>query len=330
MYYCAENSTKKLVSLEFKYRIMSTNRLIKSIALLIIIILASCKSVDGLQSEAQLLRIPYTSTVDQSNRNYFVYLPKGYDKKQNKKWPVLVFLHGNGERGNGQDELDYVLIHGPLYEAWIQKRDLPFVMVVPQLQMFGQDTLGLGYIDDRIKDWIPKRLENGVPDRPKGYIITQPMQGVIASDSIPNRSFLKGGWGNVEIDLMAMIDKTLQDYHTDENRIYLTGISYGGFGTWEIASKNPQRFAAINPIVGWGHPDLMESISKYKIPVWNIAGGRDNVVPVKYFYEGMNKLEALGHHNIRFTVEEDMGHDGTWKRIYAGNDIYTWLLENHL
>jgi len=289
LYYCAENSTKKLVSLEFKYRIMSTNRLIKSIALLIIIILASCKSVDGLQSEAQLLRIPYTSTVDQSNRNYFVYLPKGYDKKQNKKWPVLVFLHGNGERGNGQDELDYVLIHGPLYEAWIQK-----------------------------------------PERPKGYIITQPMQGVIASDSIPNRSFLKGGWGNVEIDLMAMIDKTLQDYHTDENRIYLTGISYGGFGTWEIASKNPQRFAAINPIVGWGHPDLMESISKYKIPVWNIAGGRDNVVPVKYFYEGMNKLEALGHHNIRFTVEEDMGHDGTWKRIYAGNDIYTWLLENHL
>jgi predicted peptidase len=258
-----------------------------------------------------------------------VYLPKGYDQKQDKKWPVLVFLHGNGERGNGQNELDYVLIHGPLYEAWIQKRDLPFVMVVPQLHMFGRDTLGLGYIDNRVTDWIPKRHENGVPERPKDNIIKEKMLGGVASDTIPSpTAILNGGWNAVEADVLAMIDKTLQVYNTDENRVYLSGISYGGFGTWYIASKNPKRFAAINPVVAYGHPELMDSIAKHKIPVWTFSGGRDQVIPSKYFYEGLNKLEALGHHNIRFTIHEDMGHD-TWRRIYAGDDLYKWLLENH-
>lgn len=308
---------------------MFLNRFTKSIALMIVLIITSCGSKNKISSEAQLLRIPYISKVDQSSRNYFVYLPKGYDQKQDKKWPVLMFLHGNGERGNGQDELDYVLIHGPLYEAWIQKRDLPFVMVVPQLPMFGRDTLGLGYIDNRITDWIPKRLKNGVPERPKDPVIAEQMLGALASDTIPSKTnYFNGGWNAVETDVLAMIDKTLKDYKTDENRFYLSGISYGGFGTWYIASKNPQRFAAINPVVGYGHPYLMDSIAKHKIPVWNIAGGRDQVVPVKYFYEGMNKLEALGHHNIRFTIHEDMGHD-TWRRVYAGDDLYNWLLENH-
>jgi pimeloyl-ACP methyl ester carboxylesterase len=240
-----------------------------------------------------------------------------------------VFLHGNGERGNGQDELDYVLIHGPLYEAWIQKRNLPFIIVVPQLHMFGRDTLGLGYIDNRVSDWIPKRLENGVPERPKDYIIKEQMLGAVASDTIPTlATYLNGGWNSSETDVLSMIDRTLHEYKTDENRVYLSGISYGGFGTWYIASKNPKRFAAINPVVAYGHPELMDSIAKYKIPVWTFAGGRDSVIPSKYFYEGINKLEALGHHNIRFTIQEDMGHD-TWRRIYAGDDIYNWLLENH-
>jgi len=293
----------------------------------IISILVSCNKTTISNSEEQLLRIPYISTVDTTEREYFVYLPKNYNKNKAEKWPVLLFLHGNGERGNGKDELDYTLIHGPLYEAWIQKRDLPFIMIVPQLHMFNQDKLGLSYIDNRTKDWIPKRLENGVPERSANFSTSQPMFGSTAIDTIPKLSHTEVGWNNVENDVMAMIDKTLENFNADENRIYLSGISYGGFGTWYIASKNPKRFAAINPIVGWGHPSLMDSIAKYKIPVWQFAGGRDQVIPVKYFYEGLNKLEKLGHKNIRFTVHEDMSHD-TWKRVYEGNDIYNWLLKN--
>ncbi|MFK5957788.1 MAG: prolyl oligopeptidase family serine peptidase [Lutibacter sp.] len=303
---------------------MSINKVKILIIISFIIFISSCKLSKKI--EEQLLRIPYISSIDSTSRDYFVYLPKGYHENSTKKWPVLLFLHGNGERGNGKDELDYVLIHGPLYEAWIQKRDLPFIIIVPQLQMFNQDKLGLNYIDNRTKDWIPKRLKNGVPKRTKIANSSLIMQGTTAIDSIPNLSHTKYGWNKAENDLMKMIDNTLINFNADENRVYLSGISYGGFGTWYIASKHPKRFAAINPIVGWGHPILMDSIAKYKIPVWQFAGGRDQVIPVKYFYEGLNKLEKLGHKNIRFTIHEDLSHD-TWKRIYEGNDIYNWLLD---
>src|SRR5690606_41936194 len=82
-------------------------------------------------------RLPYVSQADNKSREFFVYLPGGYETQPEQQWPVLLFLHGNGERGNGLDELDYVLIHGPLYEAWIQKKDLPFIIIAPQLHMFG-------------------------------------------------------------------------------------------------------------------------------------------------------------------------------------------------
>src|SRR5690606_41947331 len=101
--------------------------------------------------------------------------------------------------------------------------------------------------------------------------------------------------------------------------------SYGGFGTWYMAGKHPERFAAICPVVGWGHPALMEPIAKAKLPVWVFAGGRDGAVLAKDFYEGVNTLESLGHHNVRFTIHEDMGHD-VWKRVYSGDDVYNWLL----
>ena len=71
----------------------------------------------------QLVRLPYTSIVDDVERDYFLYLPNGYKEDKAKQWPVLVYLHGDGERGNGKEDLDYVLGYGPLYEAWIQKKD---------------------------------------------------------------------------------------------------------------------------------------------------------------------------------------------------------------
>ena len=61
--------------------------------------------------------------------------------------------------------------------------------------------------------------------------------------------------------------------------------------------------------------------------VWCFAGGRDPAVPVKYFYDGMNRLEQLGHREVRFTVEEDMNHN-VWTRVYAGDDIYRWMLSH--
>jgi predicted peptidase len=284
----------------------------------------SCTEKDNPPSDEELLRVPFTSTLDQQEKDFYLYLPKGYRDDPNKKWPVLMFLHGNGERGNSKDELDFVLIHGPLYEAWVQRKDLPFLIISPQLPMFGLDTVGIPYLTNRDPGIIPKRLGSGVPDREPPSKMPDPMAGADPVDSLPYVTLPKG-WDQIEADLLHMIENVLAEYQGDAGRVYLTGLSYGGFGTWYIASRHPELFAAINPIVGWGHPDLMGPIAGAQLPVWVFSGGRDPVVPKKYFLPGLNKLEELGHKEVRYTIEEDMGHD-TWKRVYAGDDLYTWLL----
>src|SRR5689334_8006862 len=96
-------------------------------------------------SEPELKRIAYRSARTGKEREYFVYLPRGF--RQKDRWPVMLFLHGDGERGDAKAELDYVLIHGPLSEAWFQKRDLPFVIIAPQLDKFSRGQIP--YIRDR-------------------------------------------------------------------------------------------------------------------------------------------------------------------------------------
>jgi predicted peptidase len=274
----------------------------------------------------QLERIPYTSEIAGEERDFYVYLPRGYELNPDKEWPVLMFLHGNGERGNGKDELDYVMVHGPLMEAWVQKKDLPFIMVVPQLHMFGLDTMGIDYLTYRDPRNIPRRQNTGVPEREADFPTPEGMHGEAHvtefGNSLPLSEY---GWDRVQHDLIGMLDYVQENYNADSSRVYLTGLSYGGFGTWYMGSHYPERFAAISPVVGWGHPSLMTSIARHQLPVWVFAGGRDNTVEKKYFYEGVNVLEGLGHNEVLFTVHEDMGHDA-WRRIYAGDDLYNWLL----
>jgi len=282
------------------------------------------------QSQEQLLREAYQSSIGQSKREYFVYLPKGYHSEVDKKWPVMLFLHGNGERGNGQDELDFVLMQGPLHEAWIQKKDLPFIIISPQLHMFGFDKKGISYIDNRSKSNIPKRLTDGVPKRSAAFQTNTDIQRIASlTDMSDVAPLLSQGWELLETDLIAMLDSVQNKYRVNADKTYLSGLSYGGFGTWYMASKHPERFAAIAPVVGWGHPSLMAPIAKHKLPVWQFAGGRDSAVNIQYFYAGLNKLEKLGHNNVRFTVHEDKGHDA-WTRVYSGDDLYQWLLSHDL
>ena len=251
-----------------------------SLLIIMSVFITSCSSINIKKSNEQLVRIPYTSSLDNTTREYFLYLPKGY-KESDKDWPILMFLHGNGERGNGKSELDYVQVHGPLYEAWVQKRDLPFIIIAPQLHMFDLDKQGIDYITNRTTESIPRRLEAGVPTRPKPRFSSEKLDSFV-NDSIPESTISyinKYGWNNVQEDLMNMIDNTLKNYKSDEKRVYLSGLSFGGFGTWHIASKHPDKFAAINPVVGYAFPDLIQPIAKAKLPIWNIAGGKDTAVP---------------------------------------------------
>jgi predicted peptidase len=275
-------------------------------------------------SEPELRRVSYKSARTGKERDYFVYLPPGHATQ--KSWPVILFLHGNGERGDGKGELDYVLAHGPLYEAWVQRRHLPFVIISPQLPMFSMGEVD--YIKNRTPAQIPRRMDSGVPARPdeRTVSLAEPMRGKTPVDRLPNGP--EGpvdGWNLIENELVAMVDATLRDFRGDSRRVHLTGLSYGGFGAWYLASKHAGKFASVSPVVGYGHPEHAAPIAKAKLPVWCFVGGRDGVVRAPYFYPVFERLEALGHKSARLTNHEDLGHF-TWVRVYGGDDLYEWML----
>jgi predicted peptidase len=152
------------------------------------------------------------------------------------------------------------------------------------------------------------------------------MVAVPAPEELPiGPEGLPDGWPRLEEDLLIILGQTQSLYRTDPTRVYLTGISYGGFGTWYMASKHSDRFAAIAPVVGWGHPDLVPPLAERPMPVWAFAGGRDPAVWPQFFYAGLNALEKLGNDEVRFTIHADAGHDA-WRRVYEGQDLYDWLL----
>lgn len=278
-------------------------------------------------STDELKRVSYKSVIGNIERDAFVYLPTGYYDNPNEEWPVLLFLHGDGERGNGKEELPYTLKHGPLYEAWVLRKALPFIIIAPQLHLFGRDKIGLDYLTDRKLENFPNRIQGKTPKRIGFDETTEAMRGA-ENLEVFNGELAPNGWDKVDVDLINILDKVVDGYKVDKKKVYVSGLSYGGFGTWHLISKFPKKFAAAVPVVAWPNPPLTESIAKSKIPIWAFSGGRDGVIRKKYFLEGLNKLEALGH-KVNYTIHEDLGHD-TWKRVYAGKDIYDWLLEHEL
>ncbi|HWA27596.1 MAG TPA: prolyl oligopeptidase family serine peptidase [Lacunisphaera sp.] len=275
--------------------------------------------------EPRLLRETYHSPTLNAERDFFVYLPPGFEAQD--KWPVILFLHGNGERGDGKGELDYVLKHGPLFEAWCQRKDLPFVIISPQMPM--QDQGEVDYIKNRTRAEIPSRRDDGTLNpypwhaRSKAALNGQLSEDIPADHVDPDAR--TNGWNTMADDVMANLDAVLAKYKGDPKRVYLTGISLGGYGTWYLAARHPGKFAAIAPVVGYGVPAQAAALAKPPMPMWVFAGGRDDGVKVRYFYPVLNELEKLGHPDVRFTIEADMGHDA-WIRVYLGRDLYDWFL----
>jgi len=121
----------------------------------------------------------------------------------------------------------------------------------------------------------------------------------------------------------------IEKYRIDTSRIYLTGASLGGSGTWYLAIKNPDVFTAIAPISGFTrHMDyISENIEKLKnIPIWAFHGESDNVVPVEETDYLVNKLSEINY-QIKYTREKDVGHSIHWL-VYSENKIYDWFLKH--
>ncbi len=194
--------------------------------------------------------------------NYWLYLPPDYDQQQ--EWPLLVFLHGAGERG---DDLEKVKIHGPP-KLIAAGRDFPFVVIAPQCQS-------------------------------------------------------RGWYGDA---VAALTQQVAQQYKIDRRRIYLTGLSMGGFGTWDTVAKHPDLYAAIAPICGGGNP---ENVAVHKqVPTWVFHGARDNTVPLERSQEMVDALKVVGG-DVRFTVYPEAGHD-SWTEAYNDPQLYEWFLSHSI
>jgi predicted peptidase len=277
--------------------------------------------VDG-RSQAQLLRKGFKPADGGEERDYFLYVPTGFYTETGREWPVMMFLHGGGERGNAKDELDQTLVHGPVMEAWIQGRDLQFLIIQPQLPAGARPNNS----PDPAR--VPQRVTDGPPpERNYGRRSEKPMARVETGE-LPDwaaRSARDPDRELIEKDLLTMIYETIADFRGDPHRVYCTGLSFGGFGTWHIAQNHPERFAAAAPICGAGDPSKMHPIADAKLPIWIHQGGRDTTVSAESVLASAKALEAAGHPEVRFTVHEDLGHN-VWTRVYEGDDLYNWFL----
>lgn len=129
------------------------------------------------------------------------------------------------------------------------------------------------------------------------------------------------GW-NVEV-LNALLDDIMKTYRVDPDRVYLTGLSMGGFGTWSLAAAHPEKFAAIVPICGGG--DTSDAYKLAKMPIWVFHGAKDPTVPVQRSKLMVDAIKTVGG-NPKFTIYPEAGHD-CWTETYNNPELYKWLLE---
>jgi predicted peptidase len=131
--------------------------------------------------------------------------------------------------------------------------------------------------------------------------------------------------------LLTLLDEVSGMYKVDKDRVYLTGLSMGGFGTWALAATAPNRFAAIAPICGGGArtPQGREEMaSKLKgMPIWVFHGGKDTAVPIKRSEEMIESLKKAGNEGVKFTVYPNAGHD-SWTESYNNPKLYEWFLSH--
>lgn len=198
---------------------------------------------------------------------YWLSLPKGYASDTAKKWPLMLFLHGAGERG---DDLEKVKKHGPP-KLITAGADLPFIVVAPQCPADA---------------WWESTAQ------------------VIA--------------------LATLIDEIQASHRVDADRVYCTGISMGGYGTWRLACEYPRRFAAVVPICGGGRPFLARAMKD--VAAWVFHGAKDPVVPLSESEKMVEALKRAGG-SVEFTVYPEALHD-SWTETYDNPAVFDWLLKH--
>jgi predicted peptidase len=211
-----------------------------------------------------------TITVEQK-LDYLIYLPTDYDQNSPEGWPLILFLHGAGERGS---DLSRVKYHGP--PKLIGKgTNYPAIVVAPQC--------------------------------PEGET-----------------------WDTAT--LIGLLDAIVAANNVNTNRVYLTGLSMGGYGTWSLGTEHPERFAAIAPICGGGQPlpiylaDDKRKRDLQNLPVWAFHGAKDPVVPLEESKRMVDALKRIGAEEVKLTVYPEAQHD-SWTETYENPLLLQWFLQ---
>jgi predicted peptidase len=162
-----------------------------------------------------------------------------------------------------------------------------------------------------VKKWGPPRLIDRGENFP--YIVVSPQ-------CPPNpESWPQPGQQAL---LVALLDHITNSCKVDQDRVYLTGLSMGGYGSWRLAADHPERFAAVVPICGAGKPADAEKL-KF-LPIWVWHGTEDPAVPFQRSVEMVEAIKQAGSTTIRFTTLEGVGHN-SWEAAYATPELYQWL-----
>lgn len=162
-----------------------------------------------------------------------------------------------------------------------------------------------------VKKWGPPRLiEHG---NDLNYVVVSP-QCPRSPESWPQPS--------QQALLLALLDHVTKTCKIDEDRVYLTGLSMGGYGSWRLAADHPERFAAVVPICGAGKTSDAERLKN--LPIWVWHGTEDSAVPFQRSVEMVEAIKKAGGTNIRFTTLEGIGHN-SWEAAYASPELYDWL-----
>jgi len=130
-------------------------------------------------------------------------------------------------------------------------------------------------------------------------------------------------WWNAEV-LVALLDEVSEKYAVDKERVYLTGLSMGGYGTWNLATAYPERFAAIAPICGGGLPRFAPRLRG--MGIWVFHGAKDQAVKLEESQEMVDALKAADV-ETKFTVYPEAAHD-SWTETYNNPQLYEWFLKH--
>ena len=198
-----------------------------------------------------------------------------------KQYPLVLFLHGAGERGNdNSSQLQYL----PTWlagAAWRQQ--FPCFVIAPQCRAEHR--------------WSAFNWS----DKKSSPLAAEPTTDLAAA--------------------IAALEKVSASEPVDPDRVYLTGLSMGGYGSWELAARMPERFAAVSPICGGG--DEAQAKKLTSLPIWCFHGGADQVVPVARSRAMIAAIEAAGG-KPKYTEFPGVGHD-SWTPAYRDSGLLEWL-----